>query len=148
MGSMKQSGRTSVMVLITGVGVIILAIIFFFSSESLESIGGRFMTALATGDVDTLSKMSYLGKESPDQVKKEWEFATKTAGLHYVFVWRITSALQSDANSGSVRMQVTRNADKPGAYEESYQLPMTKVDGDWKIDVQGISREMYPALPR
>lgn len=108
------------------------------------------MTALAKGDVDTLTKMTYLGANtSEDQIRKEWNFACNTAGKHYVFMWRITSSMEQDPGKvGSVQMQVTRNANTPGSYEEGFQLPMLKVNGQWKVDVRGISRQMYPALPR
>ena len=145
---MKQSGRTSIIPIAAVSGLVILIGILMFSKESLESIGGRFMTALATGDVDKLTALSYVGDEKPDEIKKQWEFATKTAGAHYAFFWRITSADQQSESSGAVRMQIKRNADQPGSYDEAFQLPMTKVNGEWKVDVKGISRQMYPALPR
>ncbi len=106
------------------------------------------MTALSKGDVDTLTKMSLLGDKTEPEMHKEWEFAVNTAGKHYRFFWRITSELVSDENSGSVRMQISRNIDSPSTYEEAFQLPMQKVNGEWKVDVRGISREMFPALPR
>ena len=106
------------------------------------------MTALSKGDVDTLTKMSLLGDKTEPEMHKEWEFAVNTAGKHYRFFWRITSELVSDENSGSVRMQISRNIDSPSMYEEAFQLPMQKVNGEWKVDVRGISREMFPALPR
>lgn len=145
---MKQSGRASLIMLATAAMVILLGMIFLFGKESLTSVGTRFMSALARGDVDTLTKMSLVGDETPEQMHKEWDFAVNTAGKHYRFFWRITSELQADERSGSVRMQITRNADTPGGYEEAFQLPLEKVNGEWKVDVRGISREMYPGLPR
>ena len=79
---------------------------------------------------------------------KQWDFAIHTAGKHYVFFWRITADQLADENSGSVKLQVTRNASQPGAFEEAYALPLTKINGDWKVDVSAINREMFPGLPR
>jgi hypothetical protein len=145
---MKQSGRTSLIALAAAVGVIIVIFIMMFGQESLTSVGARFMSALAKGDVETLTKMSVLGNTSQDQLQKEWDFAVHTAGRHYAFKWRITSSMQQTPTAGAVMMQISRNAASPGTYDEGFQLPLQKVNGVWKVDVRGISREMYPDLPR
>ncbi|AIE86150.1 hypothetical protein [Fimbriimonas ginsengisoli] len=126
----------------------IVIAVFFFGRESLTTVGARFMNALAHGDVDTLTKMSYVGNKPPEEMRKDWEFAVNTAGKYYNFSWKITSSAQADATNASIRLQVIRNLTNPGSYEENYQLPLIKVGDEWKVDVRGINREMYPALPR
>ncbi len=147
---MKQSGRVSLVGLLGIFAVIVILVLFLFSKESLGSIGGRFMQALANGDVETLTKMSYMGDTPEDKVRDEWKFATQVAGLHYRFVYRVTGFVQADENRGSVRIGITRNADQGGGYEENSALPMVKdaKSGLWKVDVRAINREMYPGLPR
>jgi len=145
---MNRSGRVSIVGLVCLVGVVLFGAVFLLGRESLSVVGGRFMDALARGDVDTLTKMTYLGNETQEDIHKQWEFTCNTAGRYYNFFYHITAASQADPKSGSVQMQVTRDAANPGAYEENFQLPMVKVGDEWKVDVRGISREMYPSLPR
>lgn len=122
--------------------------VLMFGRESLSTVGTRFMTALGRGDVDTLTNMTYLGNSSKEEVRKQWDFAVNVAGKYYNFKYRITSAAANDEKSGAVNMQVIKNSEQPGSYEEVFQLPLVKVNDEWKVDVKGISREMYPALPR
>jgi hypothetical protein len=146
---MNRSGRVSFLGLVGFFGIIVLVtIVLLTGRESLTSIGGRFMEALAKGDVDTLTKMSYVGNDTPEDLRKQWDFAVNTAGVHYNFLYKITGSQQADAKTGAVSMSVTRDATNPGAYEQNYQLPLLKVGDEWKVDVHGISREMYPALPQ
>jgi hypothetical protein len=145
---MKQSGRVNLLLLGAIVCIAVLGFVFLSGRESVTTVGSRFMSALAKGDVDTLTKMSYIDGESPDHIRKEWDFAVNEVAKHYRFTWRITSARETGKESAAVSMQVARNADSGGAYEEKFELPLQKVDGDWKVDVTNISRDMYPGLPR
>jgi len=145
---MKQSGRVSLLTLIAGASVLLVAALLLFSRESLTTVGARFMGALARGDVNTLTEMSFVGNRDKEQVRKDWEFAVNTAGRYYNFRYRILSSVQHDPKTASVRMQVIRDADNPSAYEENRQLPLVKVGDDWKVDVKGLSRDIYPGLPR
>jgi hypothetical protein len=145
---MNQSGRVSLLGVLGLVSVLLIFGMLFLSRESLNSVGGRFMTALARGDVDTLTKMSYLGKRTPDEIRRQWEFATKTAGRYYNFTYRITASRQADPNTGTVTMMIVRDADNPGSYEEKRELPLIKVGDEWKVDVANITRDVYPGLPR
>lgn len=145
---MNRSGRVSIGGLLAVVVVAIVAAVFFLSKESLTTVGARFMNALAHGDVDTLTKLSYIGNESPDEIRKQWDYAVNKTGKYYNFSFQITGESQPDKNSGAVRMQVMRDLDNPSSYPENFQLPMIKVGDEWKVDVKGINREMYPGLPR
>ncbi len=145
---MRRSGRFSPVSFLAVIAIAMVVIVFVFSKQSLSNVGGQFMDALARGDVNKLTDLTYLGGEPSDQIQKKWEFATQVAGKHYSFRWAINSEVQIDPNDGTVRLQVERNAGSGSSYPENYELPMVKVDGKWKVDVNGISREMYPALPR
>jgi hypothetical protein len=144
---MRQSGRASIVTVLAIVSVLLVVLLLAFSRESLTSVGGRFMDALQRGDVDTLTRMTYLGNKSEEQVRKEWDFTVNTAGRHYEFLYQILSARQSGSDSGVVRMHVIRNP-RQGGFEEVFNLPLVKVGDDWKVDVRGINRDMYPGLPR
>jgi hypothetical protein len=146
---MNRYGRTSLLVILGLTALIVCVIVIFLSGrESLTSVGGRFMTALAAGDAPTLTSMTYMGTESPEAVRKQWDEAVGMAGRYYNFTWRILGADQADPRTGSVRLGVTRDVAAPGSYEQNYQLPLIKVGDEWKVDVRGISREMYPDLPQ
>jgi hypothetical protein len=145
---MRRSGRINVVAIIAVFAVLMLVVVLFFSKQSLSNAGGQFMDALARGDVDKLTSLSLVGNEGSDQIKKQWEFATQTAGKNYSFRWNITSEDQVDPNDGSVKLQVERNVGNGSSYPENFALPMVKVDGLWKVDVANISRDMYPGMPK
>jgi len=142
---MKQAGRISFVTLAAAVAVVILTIVIIFSRDSLNSVGARFMTALALGDVKKLTKYSYVSGASESEIEKSWEESVNGLGRNYLFIWRISGSSLSGPDTGNVRLQVDRN---PMSYEENFQLPMIKVKDEWKVDVRSISRAMFPLLPR
>ncbi len=106
------------------------------------------MDALDAGDVDTLTQMSYLDKDTEAQMREKWEFAVNTAGKYYKFRYEITAARQISEDTAQVTMQLIKDAINPSAYPEKSELPLVKVGDKWKVDVKGMSRDIYPALPR
>lgn len=145
---MRQSGRVNVIAILAVVAVAMVLVVIFFSKQSLSTAGGEFMDALTRGDVDKLTELSVVGNETPDEIKKQWQFATQVAGRNYSFKWRVTGETQSSDTSGAVQLSVERNFGSGGSYEQNYALPMVKVGGQWKVDVANVSREMYPGLPK
>ena len=148
MSPMNQSGRISLLALAFLASVIVVIAILTFSRESPTAAGEKFMFALITHDVDTLTKLSNIPGESDDQIRKEWDTACNVAGKYYVFDYKINGGSQPDDKNAAVRMQVIKDANKPGAYEENFQLPMVNVNGQWKVDVRGTSHDFFPAFPR
>lgn len=144
-----RRGRVSLVALFGVVALALFAFVLIFSRESLSSVGSRFMSALAAHDVDTLTKMTYLGDDAkPEDIRKKWDYAVNTVGKYYRFRWIPVAATQASENSAAIRIQVLRNSDSSGTYEENFQLPLVKVGSEWKVDVRGINREMFPGLPR
>jgi hypothetical protein len=144
---MKRLGRIN-WVLVSVVGIVLLfGSSLLFGSESPQSVGSRFMTALAKGDVDQLAELSY-PQERKEDFRKQWDWAVNVAGPHYRFVWKVTGFTQLDEDTASVRMMVARNVMTPGTYEEKFELPMVREDNTWRVDVRAVNREMYPGLPR
>ena len=143
-----QSGRIN----IVGLGVAAcagaLVIVFLSSQESLTTVASRFMSALSTGDVNTLTENSFLGSQSKEDIRKQWDYAVNGVSKYYRFTWRVTGSLKQSEDTGAVRLSVAKNADGAGAYEENFALPLIKREGKWLVDVRNISRDMYPALPR
>jgi hypothetical protein len=145
---MKQSGRASILTIAAVVSVLLVLGMLFLGKESVTSVGDRFLQALYRGDVDTLTKMSYLGNDTEDQMRKKWDFAVNHAGKYYLFAYRITGGRQLSEDSAQVTLQYVKDAANPASYEEKYEIPLVKVGNEWKVDVKGMNRTMYPALPR
>jgi hypothetical protein len=144
---MRTAGRINLIYLFVVVVVVMVAVVLIFSKQSPAQAGGEFMDALVRGDVNELTDLSYLGQTPTSEVKKEWEFATQVAGKHYNFSWQITASTAM-GDSGSVQLSVFRNFGSAGSYPENFALPMTLVNGQWKVDVANLSRELYPGVPR
>lgn len=143
-----RAGRANWLVVGGLAGLVVVTVLFAFSGESPEVATVRFMNALAKGDVDTLTAMSYTAGESKDAMKKEWEYAVKVAGPYYQFSYSIVSSVSPDSNSATVRMKVYRNINRGSSFEEKFELPLVKRDGQWKVDIRSLDRRLYPQLPR
>lgn len=145
---MKQSGRVSLIGLAGVAALLMIVAVLTMSKESMTSVGGRFMSALAHKDANTLTNMTYLGKRSPDEIRTEWDIALNRAGKYYNFAYQVVNGAEADKNNGAVTVMVSRNIDSGSSYEEKFQIPLVKVNDEWKVDVANISSEMYPGLPR
>ncbi len=146
---MRQHGRVNLVALI-GVSTVLLlgaALGSAFLKESLSTTASKFMDALARGDAETLTDLTYRGDFTREQILDQWKFSTQVAGKHYMFRWQILDEKQADEDQGTVQMFIWRNYG-PGSYEERYGLELRKEEGKWKVDVSGIARNMYPGLPR
>lgn len=122
--------------------------VLFMGRESMSSTCGRFLSALSSGDIDTLVATSYAGTKTPEEMRKEWEFTINEAAPYYRFIYKIENSREQGSTGGSVAIRFWKNATSSGSYDEQFDIPMVKTDGGWKVDVRGISREMFPALPR
>ena len=144
---MKQAGKAHWLTIAGILSVFVVAGLFFFGKDSAATTAGEFMSALAKGDVDTLTELSWFQGATKEQLKEKWRYSVKEVGPHYVFAWKINAVTRSGDDSAAARMQVIRNLDA-GGYEENFQLPLVKDNGNWKVDVRSISRAMYPGLPK
>ncbi len=63
-------------------------------------------------------------------------------------LYSIRSERIVDSNDAAVSLSVWRNYFSGISYDEKFELPMIKQEGKWLVDVRGINREMFPALPR
>lgn len=144
---MKRSGRASLVIVILVALVAAVVVLFIMAGDSPSGVAGRFLTALAKGDTKTLTELTYMEGKTPDQIKEAWD-QTKAVTKYWQFQWKIQDSKDQDADNATVVLAWTKNSSSPSSYEEKYELPLLKRDGKWKVDVRGISREMYPALPR
>ncbi len=141
----RRSGRVNV-VLIGAIACALLmgTLFLLMGQESMSTVGIRFMSALARRDAKTLASISHIEGKTSDDLVKEWQ-RTLDRAKNFRFKWQILGSEEAGPDSGSVRLEVERNEE---GYGNKYQLPLRR-DGDrWKVEVRGISREMYPYLPR
>ena len=143
---MNRSGRINLVWLAVIFIVVSTSLVFLVGGETPATSAGRFLHALGTDDRNTLTELSYMGDQSPADTRKEWD-QTMATTRHFLFAWRIESDSEN-GNNGIVKIGFVKDPTFKGAFEEEYEIPMVKVGGKWKVDVRGISREMYPALPR
>ena len=144
---MKRSGRTSIVVIAAVAIVAAVVLLFLMAGDSPSAAANRFLVALAKGDTKAIAENSYMEGLQTPEIEKAWQ-DTYDVSKYWVFAYHIQETEEQDPNNATVRLAWVKGADSQAAYEEKYELPMVKRDGKWKVDVRGISREMYPSLPR
>lgn len=144
---MKQSGRAHPLILAALLGIVVVIALLFMGGEDVGATGARFLSSLAKSDAKTLTELTYLDGRDPKQIEENWKKSLELA-KYYRFRWKIVSTSMTSDKIASVKIQVIRNSDSPGSYEENYGLPMVKENGRWKVQVSGLSRDMYPFLPK
>lgn len=144
---MKRSGRASLVIVITVALVAAVIGLFLLAGESPTGVTGKFLTALAKGDSKTLASLSFMDGLSEAEIEKKWQ-QTHAMSKYWTFAFKMQGSNEQDANSATVRLEWMKNAMNPNSYGEKFEVPLIKVDGKWKVDVRGISRDMYPSLPR
>ena len=107
----------------------------------------KFMDALARSDLETLVEVSYIPGTSEAQLREKWE-KTLHIGRNFAFTWQILSQTQNSDTSAVAFMTILPDLNNPQAFELKIQLPMELVDGEWKVDLRRVPRDIYPALPR
>ena len=147
MVGMRRAGSVSPLFLGVVAAVVALFVLVFYSKEGPGEAASRFMDGLARGDVNALVDSSYAPGKPPEELREDWKFTTNV-GKHYLFRWRITATNVVDDDDATVKLSVEKNIGSGSSYEENFGLPMHKVGGKWMVDASGISREMYPGLPR
>lgn len=127
------------------VGLVAMAL---SSSESPMLAGSNFMEALANGDVEALTELSYSDDVSKEEIAEKWNYTSHVVGPHFNFSYQITGETRQSDDTAVVTMMYAKNAGMASSYDEPYELPMHKVDGKWKVDIFSLPRNMFPGLPR
>lgn len=143
-----RSGRVSVWTIVIAIPVIVIVAFMFLGGESSTTAASRFMSALAKHDVATLTEMSDLPGQDKEAIRKQWDYALNVAAPYYVFRWALREASRDTGEEATVQLYVWRNAASPSSYEEPFEMRLRKVEGKWKVQVDQLHREMFPALPR
>lgn len=128
---------------------LVLVVAFFMLGRATPSATAEeYLEALARGDANRLTELSFTHSGTKEQLLDAYKFATEQAGKNYSFIWRIKDEREADANTAAVQISVMRNANRATSYEENFEIPLAKKDGKWLVDVGDINDQMYPALPR
>jgi len=149
---MKRAGKVHWLVA-TGLAGAVIAVVAVVASsvfaDTPRRVAAEFMVALARGDAERLAQLSFIEGVSEQELVERWKY-TVEIGRHYRFRYTIKSVTTSETeeNVASAEVLMVRNSDSTSPYEEIYGLPLEKVDGVWKIDLAGIDRRIYPAMPR
>ena len=144
---MVRSGRISTVLLLVIVALAALVgVIFFFRGENYMQSATQFMDALSRGDTAKLSELSHIDGNDKAQIKEKWD-KTFRFGKHFKFIWTVKSGRETGADSAVVTLTYWRSPDL-GGYDEKFEVPLIKKDGKWLVEVRGLSRQMFPALPR
>ncbi|HMS54853.1 MAG TPA: hypothetical protein PKA27_05590 [Fimbriimonadaceae bacterium] len=145
---MKRAGRASPILILGIASILGIIVMLFFAGGGPLVPADKFMEALKGGDVDTLTKHSYIDGNTPEQVKEKWTFTMTKVAPHFRFVSRMGQAKQLTEDTAVVKVEVIRDVLGAAPYPETYELPMILVDGEWKVDVAQMERKMFPGLPR
>lgn len=148
MMKMQRSGRASPLLIVAVAFVVGLVVMVLTVGESPSSAAGRFMAALAEGDAEALTDLSYVPDVSREEMLAKWEYTTGVVAPYYSFEYEITGATRPSDDRAIVQMMFTRNAGMSASYREKYELELHTTDDGWKVDVFAISRTMFPGLPR
>lgn len=146
---MKKAGRISFVLLAVIVALVagVFVFVFLLSGEAPESVATKFLAALSKGDPKTLTALSYMGSEPESNIEQKWQF-TVDVTRYYQFKYLIEGVKQVDPDAANVQVEMMKDANRPGAVPEHFELPMVKINNHWKVDLRALNREIYPALPR
>lgn len=146
---MRQSGKVNFLVVaVAAIAVIGGTLAVVMGGDSPTTVTNKFMVALATGDVDTLTEVSYMPDSSEEETRAAWDRTVNVVAPYYRFRWKTLSQSRADEKTASVDLWVWRDAMSPSTYEEKFGIPLVKEGRTWKVDVRGVPREMFPGLPR
>ena len=145
---MLLAGKISVtLIVIVGLVVGLLAM-SLLSKDSPAQAGAQFMAALAAGDAEALTELSYSDDVTKEEMLDMWKYATQVSGRYFTFTYNVTGESMPSDDTAVVNMMYAERAGMSGSVEVPYELPMKLVDGEWKVDVFALNRKMYPGLPR
>jgi hypothetical protein len=145
---MRSNGKVSVTLIIVIAFVVGLGVMALSTGESPTFVGAKFMQALADGDAETLTDLSYAQDVPREEMLEQWTYATKVVSPYYVFTYEIKGESKPTKGTAIVWMMLTKNAASGAAYPERFELQLLDTEDGWKVDVFALSRDMYPGLPR
>jgi hypothetical protein len=144
---MKRSGRVHILVVLAVVAVVVFGFLIFFSGSGPTQTASDFLIALAKGDVDKLTELSY-PDEPQDKMHAEWANSVEQA-KYYRFIYRLVNTESASDDQASVNIKLEPNIGQPEdhQYMQDFGIPLKKYNGQWKVLSKQLPRDMYPFLP-
>lgn len=142
---LKTSGKVHWITIGAALGLVLLLVVLFVRGDDPQSRAMTFMSALSQGDYKELANSTYVEGKSKEELEAAWKKSVEDA-KHYRFMYKI-KGVQPTGDTAQVRLGVWRNY-QPGGYDENFGLDVIKKGDRWYVRGNGISREMYPFLPR
>lgn len=128
-------------------GLIAIGVVMLMTGKSPDEAAREFMTALSKGDVAKLTHMSYLpDPERP--IDEQWRETVEQKAKNYVFAWQLQGSEKISDDEAVVKVMIVEYRGPELHENDVANLPLTKRDGDWKVDIRSLSRTFFPGLPR
>lgn len=145
----KRAGRVSPLVILGIAGLIgmIGVLLFTRGGGSPAQRVHEFFAALDRGDIDAIMETSTFGDVPEAELREKWQQCVDRAE-YYIFAMQIKATSFSTPDEATVAVEMFQNAGNPNAGSKRFQVPVIKVDGEWKVDARSLTRSIYPALPR
>lgn len=145
-GAMKRHGKANWVIIASLVSVLVLVAVLVSASKGPGGAATEFMTGLSYADAAKLARVSAIGQDDEATRRAKWQ-QTLARGKHYLFVWKMLETVNTGKDRAVAKVLIVRNATLPNAFDEKVEIPLVKKDEGWKVDVAGINREIFPALP-
>jgi hypothetical protein len=144
----RRTGKVNVAVIVVVACLLTFGALSMFGGERPIQVVAKFMDALAKGDVERLTALSNAPGFTPEELKSEWERSTGEAGRYFKFIYHVQSESLPTETTAVVVVNFTPEAGSEVAYERRIEVPLSKIDGKWKVDVLALNRDIYPGMPR
>jgi hypothetical protein len=146
---MKRRAKASLVLILSLLGIIgVVGIVLTSKTQNEEQVAAQFMSAVARLDAKTANDTSFIESVPPEESLKLWE-KTFEYNRNYRFVWRLQGASNPTPGEALVKVGMRKDAASMSTYDENFDLRLVKDEKrGWIVDVNGLSRKMYPNLPR
>lgn len=147
---MSKSNRGGIrinVVVVAGVlGLLAMLFLVFAGTQSPEAAAQQFMESLATKDVDRLVELSYLEGADPP-LREQWDRCVNHAARNFVFMWQFLGSERVSEDEYVIKVVLMVFRGPMGAEGDVVNLPLKRINGQWKVVLNGLDRSFFPYLP-
>lgn len=146
---MKRAGKVSPLVILGVLGFVgILAVLLLTrTGTSPAQRVSQFFTALGKADIDTVLESSTFGERPDEEMRPKWEQCLERS-KYYRFAMQIKETTYTNDEEATVAVDMYQNVTNVNIASKRFQIPVVKINGEWKVDARSLTRQAYPALPR
>lgn len=142
----KGAVRINVIIVAGVLGLVAIFFLLFSGSQSPEAAANQFMESLATKDVDRLVELSYLEGADPP-LRDQWDLCVNRGAKHFVFMWQFLGSERVSEDDFVMKVVLMVFRGPMGAEGDVVSLPLRRIDGKWKVVLNGLDRTFFPYLP-